>query len=84
MVLMKALVVYESIFGNTRRVAESIGGGLAPVGEVSVLPVAETSRAQVMSADLLVVGGPTHMHGMTRPRSRATSSSSPGTSSPAR
>jgi hypothetical protein len=68
---MKALVVYESMFGNTRKVAEAVGHGLAPIGEVSVAPLAETSIAQVVAADLLVVGAPTHVHGMTRPKSRA-------------
>jgi hypothetical protein len=71
MTVVKALVVYESMFGNTRRVAEAIGGGLASIGDVTVSRVAETSHAQVIAADLLVVGGPTHAHGMTRPQSRA-------------
>jgi hypothetical protein len=69
--LMKALVVYESMFGNTRRVAEAVASGLALFGEVSVVPVAEAGRAVLSTADLVVVGGPTHVHGMTRPRSRA-------------
>jgi hypothetical protein len=68
---MKALVVYESMFGNTRRVAEAIGAGLAPLGEVSVVQVADACHALVTPPDLVVVGGPTHGHGMSRPKSRA-------------
>ena len=66
---LKALVVYESIYGNTRQVAEAIGEGLAreSVG-VSVVPVWESPA--VSDFDALVVGGPTHIHGMTTGLSR--------------
>jgi hypothetical protein len=64
---MRALVVYESIYGNTRAIAEAIAEGLAPAGEVDVRPVQEADDEGV---DLLVVGGPTHMHGMTSSLSR--------------
>jgi Flavodoxin domain len=65
---LKALVVYESIYGNTRQIAEAIADGLAGNVDVSVLPVSEVSA--VSEADVLVVGGPTHMHGMTTGLSR--------------
>ncbi len=68
---MKALVVYESMFGNTRKVAEAVARGLDPLGDATVVHVSEASAAVVASADLIVVGGPTHVHGMTRPKSRA-------------
>lgn len=67
---MKAVVVYESMFGNTRRVATAIAEGLGPAGEVVVVPVGEVTPAVWGDADLLVVGGPTHVHGMSGPRSR--------------
>jgi hypothetical protein len=67
---MKAVVVYESMYGNTHQVADAIGRGLATRGEVVVLPVAEAAPALVADADLLVVGGPTHAHGMSRPSTR--------------
>ncbi len=63
---MNAVVVYESIFGNTRAVAEAIGQGL---GEIQALPVAQAA-ARTVEADLLVVGGPTHMHGIASARTR--------------
>lgn len=63
---MSAVVVYESVYGNTRAVAEAIAAGL---GGAEVLPVHEaTGRAE--DAELLVAGGPTHVHGMTTTRSR--------------
>ena len=67
---MKALVIYESMYGNTHAVAEAIGRGLARRGDVSVLPVAEAGDEALAGADLVVVGGPTHAHGMSRPSSR--------------
>ena len=64
---MKTLVVYESMFGNTRAVAEAIAEGLgsAEVVEVSAAPV-----VLPVDLELLVVGGPTHVHGMSRRRTR--------------
>jgi menaquinone-dependent protoporphyrinogen IX oxidase len=35
---MRALVVYESMYGNTHRIAEAIGEGLAEVYRVDVVP----------------------------------------------
>ncbi len=67
---MKAIVVYESMYGNTHLVADAIGRGLATSGEVVVVPVADAAPALVEDADLLVVGGPTHAHGMSRPSTR--------------
>jgi hypothetical protein len=67
---MRALVVYESMFGNTHAVAEAIGRGLADTAEVTVVPVGQATQQLVEAADLVVVGGPTHVHGMTRPSTR--------------
>ena len=67
---MKAVVVYESMYGNTHQVADAIGRGLAASGEVVVVAVAQAAPALVADVDLLVVGGPTHAHGMSRPSTR--------------
>ena len=67
---MRAMVVYESMFGNTRVIADAIAKGLEPVGIVVVVPVPEAGREMLADADLLVVGGPTHFHGMSRTRTR--------------
>jgi hypothetical protein len=63
---MRAAVVYESVFGNTHHVAEAIGEGLAESMEVEVLSPEEATADRVDGLDLLVVGGPTHVHGMAR------------------
>jgi len=54
---MKALVIYDSAYGNTERVAKAIGSGI--VGEVKVLRVAQASQADLPGINLLVVGSPT-------------------------
>jgi hypothetical protein len=68
---MRALVVYESMFGNTRKVAESVAAGLGTALEqVEVRAVADADVVSVLAADLVLVGGPTHAHAMSRPKTR--------------
>jgi hypothetical protein len=64
---MKIAVVYESMFGNTRTIAEGIAEGLHEAGDVKVGTVDDLSPDEVGDATLLVAGGPTHAHGMARP-----------------
>jgi len=67
---MRAVVVYESMYGNTHLVADAIGAGLRTAFDVSVIPVSEVNPAVLADADLIVVGGPTHAHGMSRAATR--------------
>ena len=67
---MRALIVYESMFGNTHAIADSIAKGFRPEDEVRVVAVAGATREVVDWADLLVVGGPTHAHGLSREMTR--------------
>ncbi|MDQ0092376.1 flavodoxin family protein [Paeniglutamicibacter psychrophenolicus] len=67
---MRAIVVYESMYGNTRHVAEAIARGIDPAGNVPVLPVSNTEAIDPGDLDLLVVGGPTHVHAMSRESTR--------------
>ncbi len=67
---MKAIVVYESMYGNTRQIAEAIGLGLGNCCDVIVSNVNHVDAADLTSADLVIVGGPTHVHGMSWPASR--------------
>lgn len=67
---MRAVVVYESMYGNTHHVANAIAAGLQSSFEVTVVPVAEAGPAVLADAGLVVVGGPTHAHGMSRAATR--------------
>ena len=66
---MRSLVVYESWFGNTRRIAEEIADALAREGQVDLVSVDEP-LPPLEEVDLLVVGAPTHVHGLSSKRSR--------------
>ncbi|MHA7274426.1 flavodoxin family protein [Arthrobacter sp. TMT4-20] len=67
---MRALVVYESLWGNTEKVARAIGARLAVNADVEVLD-SDAAPTLVDGYDLLVVGGPTHAFSMTRASTRA-------------
>nr|BFE79344.1 hypothetical protein GCM10020093_019450 [Planobispora longispora] len=67
---MRALVVYESMFGNTQTIARAIADGLATRMAVDVVEIGAAPAAVPGDVDLLVVGGPTHAFGMSRPNTR--------------
>ncbi len=67
---MRAIVVYESMYGNTHRVAEAVGEGLRQVAETDVVSVHDVPPSLLADADLVVVGGPTHTHGMSHDNTR--------------
>jgi flavodoxin len=54
---MKALIVYDSVHGNTEKIAKAIGGAIA--GEVRVVRASEVNSAELQTIDLLIVGSPT-------------------------
>ena len=67
---MRAVVVYESMYGNTRAIAEAIGEGLRPTYDVAVVRVGRVLPGTLADVDLLVVGGPTHVWSMSRTKTR--------------
>src|SRR5512139_1244290 len=66
----KALVVYESMFGNTEGVARAVADGLRGHLDVDVVEVAKAPSPLGEDVDLVVVGGPTHAFSMTRQNTR--------------
>lgn len=62
-------VVYESMFGNTRRIAEAIASGVRDTLRCSVVSIADVGTVD-RSTDILIIGAPTHGHGMSRSESR--------------
>jgi len=75
---MKVVVVYESMFGNTKAIAESIARSLTEISKPQLICVADGDMHLPEDVELLVVGGPTHAWSMSRPNTRR---SAPGYSS---
>ena len=67
---MQILVVYESMYGNTHAIGAEVAAGLAAHGETKVVAVQGATPDVVAWADVVIVGGPTHAHGMTSAQSR--------------
>jgi hypothetical protein len=67
--MARALVVYESLWGNTEKIAREVAAG---VGEVMTVDVVEVSGApsDLSGTDLVVAGGPTHAFSMSRASTR--------------
>jgi flavodoxin len=70
---VNVLLVYESMYGNTAHIAEAVGEGLTHDGStVAMRNVDDVADVDPGSFDLLVVGGPTHAHSMSRTATRRT------------
>ena len=67
---MRALVVYESMFGNTQAIADAVADGLAARVRVDAVEVGAAPTVVGDDVVLLVVGGPTHAFGMSRQATR--------------
>ena len=65
---MDALIVVESMYGNTRKIADAIAEGIGHARVVG--PMGLTDEA-LDTCDIVIVGGPTNGHGMTRASTRA-------------
>jgi flavodoxin len=59
MFMTKALVVYDSFFGNTERIARSIGNALGRSEDVEIIRVGDVRPEQLAGLKLLIVGSPT-------------------------
>jgi flavodoxin I len=55
---MKTLIVYDSVYGNTEKVAQAIAEAIG--GEVKLARVGELDLSELKALDLLIVGAPTH------------------------
>jgi flavodoxin I len=54
---MKALIIYDSTYGNTEKIARSVAGSLG--GEEKVLRASAAKAEQLRGIDLLIVASPT-------------------------
>jgi flavodoxin I len=57
---MKALIVYDSVYGNTEKIARAIAEAITSAAEVKVLRASEANPSELASIDILIVGSPTH------------------------
>jgi hypothetical protein len=55
---MKAVVVYESLWGSTAAVARAIAEGIGP--DARAMSTAEATSEAIAGADLIVAGAPVH------------------------
>ena len=78
----RALLVYESMFGNTEKVARAIGEGLRSRLEVDVVRVDQAPAVLPADLALVVVGGPTHAFSMSRTSTRVSASTQGATVMP--
>lgn len=72
---IRALVVYESMYGNTEKIAVAIRDGLAGAVDTDLVRVDRCPPSLPTDVRLLVVGGPTHAFSMSRASTRADASS---------
>jgi len=56
---MKAMVVYDSAYGNTEQIAQAIGQALGSVPDVEVVRASDVKPEQLAGLTLLIVGSPT-------------------------
>ena len=56
---MKAMVVYDSVFGNTEQIAQAIGNALGSPENVEILRVGNVKPEQLTGLKSLIVGSPT-------------------------
>ncbi len=55
---MKTLIVFDSIHGNTEKIATAVGDVIG--GEVRLVPVSKVTSSDLRSVDLFIIGSPTH------------------------
>lgn len=66
--MAKALVVYDSVYGNTEKVAKALAAGLeSSKVEVSCVKVDKVEVDRLGEVDLLAVGSPTHAWSASKP-----------------
>jgi predicted phosphoribosyltransferase len=68
---MKALVVYESMFGNTEQIARAVAAGLGESFDVQLVEVSDAPGEPDPDVALIVAGGPTHAFSMSWETTRA-------------
>ncbi|MFW9903799.1 MAG: flavodoxin family protein [Candidatus Thorarchaeota archaeon] len=64
--MVRALILYHSLFGNTKDIALSLAKGIEEVGvETDCMAIDEVRIDQIPNYDFLAIGGPTHKIGLS-------------------
>ncbi len=63
---MNSLVVYFSLYGNTRRLAEIIAEELQTAGVARVVSLDQLKPENLRDVDLVVMGSPTHIQNVPK------------------
>ena len=66
--MVRAIIIYESKYGNTRQVAEQIAEGMRQIRgtEVTLAEVEQVDLNAVVNFDAILIGSPNHMGRPTR------------------
>lgn len=62
---MKVLIIYDSVFGNTEKVAQAMGAALEAPIDASVVRVGDVKPEQLTGLDVLIIGSPTRAFSAT-------------------
>jgi flavodoxin len=68
--MTRALVLFESMFGNTQQIAEAVKEGLSTFVPTDIHEVGTAPDVIPDGVGLIIVGSPTHAFGMSRPKTR--------------
>jgi flavodoxin len=60
---MNSLVIYDSVYGNTQKIAEAIADVFEHYGPVRMIPASNANPSHLQGIGLLAIGGPTQAHG---------------------
>ena len=62
---MNTLVIYDSTFGNTAQLVQTMADKLGEYGTSRIASADEAGLTEIKEIDLLLVGGPTQRHGLS-------------------
>ena len=57
---MNTLIIYDSLYGNTKKIAETLAATCRSYGEVRLEAAEGLQGIEFKNADMVFVGGPTH------------------------
>lgn len=76
--MCKVLIIYDSLYGNTQKIAKAMAAMLAPPDCVTLKPVDSITTEDYRRAELVIIGSPTHGGQPTGPLHEFLASLSPG------